>query len=136
MRHLLLMAFLLVTCFSCKKDSSQSNLVGQWDWIIQCAGNPAYNSTPQSTGIQEVLSFNNDGIYSLTQNGVATNSGTYKLSTAKNTSGQDVSSIQYTNARVTDSLAYYELTNNNDSLLFSYDLIGTVGSGSRLYGRE
>jgi len=137
MRHLLLLtAFLLVICFSCKKESSQSNVAGQWHWTIQYADNPAYNSTPQTTGIQELLFLNNDNSYSLMQNGVITNSGTYKLLTAKNTSGQNVSGIQYTNARVTDSVSYYTLANNNDSLFFTFDLIGTVGSGSRHYGRQ
>ena len=133
---LLFITFLSVICFCCKKDSSQNNLVGQWIWTIQYADNPAYNSTPQSTGIQEILIFNTDDSYSLAQNGVIVNTGTYKLSTAKNTSGQSVSSIKYTNLRVTDSVAYYRLANNNDSLFFTYDLIGTYGSGSRHYGRR
>ena len=135
-RFLLFITFLSVICFSCKKDSSQNNLVGQWVWTIQYADNPAYNSTPQSTGIQEILIFNNDDSYSVAQNGVIVNTGTYKLSTAKNTNGQNVSSIKYTNIRVTDSVAYYGLSNNNDSLFFTYDLIGTYGSGSRHYGRR
>ena len=44
--------------------------------------------------------------------------------------------IYYSNVRVTDSVAYYKLQHNNDSLFFSHDLIGTVGSGSRHYGRQ
>ncbi len=130
------MTFLLLMCFSCKKDSTQNNLTGQWVWTIQYADNPAYNTTPQSTGIQEILSFNENGNYSLAQNGTIINVGTYKLSTVKNNAGQNVSGIQYTNARVTDSVAYYMLANNNDSLFFTYDLIGTAGSGSRHYGKQ
>lgn len=137
MRKLLLsLIFLSLLYFSCKKDLSQNNLAGQWIWTIQYTNNPAYDSTPQSTGIQEILSFNNNGNYSITQNGVVANSGTYKTSTTKNTSGQNVATIQYTNTRITDSVAYYMLANNNDSLFFTYDLIGTFGSGSRHYGRQ
>jgi hypothetical protein len=136
MQRLLLLLFLCLSYFSCKKDSSEANLSGEWIWTLQSAGNPAYNSTPQSTGINEILSFDNNGNYSVSQNGVITNSGTYKTSTAKNTSGETVLSIKYTNARVTDSVDYYMLTNTNDSLIFSYDLIGAVGSGSRHYGRK
>jgi len=136
MRQLLLLAFLVVLCFSCNKKSLESNVVGQWIWTIQYANNPAYNYTPQSTGISEKLSFNSNGSYSTTKNGVIVNSGTYKLSTAKSTRGEDVASIKCTNERVRDSVAYYMLAYNNDSLFFTPDLIGTVGSGSRHYGRQ
>ena len=135
-RLLLFLFFFFILNASCNKDSGQPNLAGQWIWTIQYADNPAYDSTPQSTGIRETLSFTTDGNYSLTQNGVVTNSGTYKTSTAKNTSGQNIPDILYTNTRVTDSVAYYSLENKNDSLFFTYDLIGTVGSGSRHYGRQ
>ena len=135
-RLLLFLFFFFILNASCNKDSSQPNLAGQWIWTIQYADNPAYDSTPQSTGIRETLSFTTDGNYSLTQNGVVTNSGTYKTSTAKNTSGQNIPDILYTNTRVTDSVAYYSLENKNDSLFFTHDLIGTVGSGSRHYGRQ
>jgi hypothetical protein len=135
-RLLVFLFFFFILNASCNKDSSQPNLAGQWIWTVQYADNPAYDSTPQSTGIEETLSFTTDGNYSLTQNGVVTNSGTYKTSTAKNTSGQNIPDILYTNTRVTDSVAYYSLENKNDSLFFTYDLIGTVGSGSRHYGRQ
>ena len=121
---------------SCKKNVAQKKIVGEWIWTIQYSDNPAYNSTPQSTGVRETLSFNRNGDYALTQNGIVTNTGTYRLSTAKSINGQNVSSIYYSNSRLTDSVAYYLLQNNNDSLIFSHDLIGTVGSGSRHYGRQ
>jgi hypothetical protein len=136
MRLLLLLLIVTSLCFSCKKESTPAKLTGQWIWTIQYANNPAYNSTPQSTGIQEILSFSDNNDYALTQNGIVTNAGTYHLSAARSTSGQTVSSVYYTNARVTDSVAYYTLTNNNDSLFFTYDLIGTIGSGSRHYGKK
>ena len=118
---------------SCKKDTVQKTIVGQWTWTIQYANNPANNSTPQSSGNNEIFLFNANGSYSLTQNNIAVNTGTYKISSATSTNGLKVSSALFTNQRVTDSVAYYSL--NNDSLFFSYDLIGTVGSGSRHYGR-
>ena len=121
---------------SCKNNVAQKKIVGEWIWTIQYSDNPAYNSTPQSTGVRETLSFNRNGDYALTQNGIVTNTGTYRLSTAKSINGQNVSSIYYSNSRLTDSVAYYLLQNNNDSLIFSHDLIGTVGSGSRHYGRQ
>ena len=122
--------------FSCKKDSNQPSITGQWRWTIQYTDNPAYNSTPQSTGIQETLSFTENGMYALTQNGIIKDAGTYRNSTTKSVSGQSIPSIFYTNSRVSDSVSYYSLTGNNDTLFFSHDLIGTDGSGARYYVRQ
>lgn len=137
MKYIRTATFLLLVLFnSCKKESTQTHIIGLWNWTIQYAGNPAYNSTPLSTGIKETLSFNGNGNYSLAQNGIVTNSGTYRTSNAISTSGQIVMSVLYNNLKVKDSAAYYLLTNNNDSLIFSHDLIGSVGSGSRHYSRQ
>jgi hypothetical protein len=137
MRKLLLPAFFLILFVSCKKDEApQQTLVGQWIWTIQYANNPAYNSTPQSTGINEKITFNIDGTFSLAQNNIVVNSGTYKTSTASSTHGEVIPSVLYTNSKVTDSVAYYKLANNSDSLIFSHDFIGTFGSGARYYGRQ
>jgi hypothetical protein len=132
----LLVAFVTVLFCSCKKDTTEPTVIDNWTWTIQYANNPAYNSTPQSTGINEILSFNTNGTYSLSQNNSIINSGTYKISSAKNTNGETVASILYTNSRVTDSVAYFELRNNKSTLVVSYDLIGTVGSGARHYNRQ
>ncbi len=128
-------------CSSCNKDSAAKDslapsVTGQWAWTIECTDNPAYNSTPQSKGIAELLSFTETGSYSVTQNGIVTNSGTYRTSTAKSTSGESVPSILYTNSRVSDSAAYYTVTEGGDTLVFSNDFIGTVGSAARYYSRQ
>jgi hypothetical protein len=138
MRKLILPLFLLsVALFSCKKnDTPQQTIAGQWLWTIQYANNPAYNSTPQSTGINETIAFGTNGTFSLTRNNVIVNTGTYKTSTALSSSGEVIPTVLYTNSRVTDSVAYYKLVNNSDSLIFSHDFIGTVGSGARYYGRQ
>lgn len=128
--------FFSLLLYSCKKTSTQPNIIGTWVWVVTSADNPVYNSTPLSTGINETLTFTNNGTYSISQNGTITNSGTYKLTTVKGSNGQNVSGVSYSNNRVTDSVNYYTLTNNNDSLIFSHDLIGTVGSGSKHYGRQ
>jgi hypothetical protein len=137
MKYLLisLLAFMLV-CSSCKKDNAQSNIIGQWEWTIEYANNPFYNFTPQSTGIRETLIFTAAGKYNLIQNGAIVTTGNYKTATATGNQGQKVLSILYSNTSVIDSAAYYVLINNIDSLIFSHDLIGTAGSGSRHYGRQ
>jgi hypothetical protein len=136
MRRFAMAAMCTTLIFSSCKKETNTTIVGNWVWIIQYADNPAYNSTPQSTGIQEIISFGTDGTYSLTQNNIVMNSGTYKTSSATSIRGDKISSALYSNNRVTDSVAYYVIQNNNDSLIFSYDLIGTVGSGSRHYGKQ
>ena len=131
---MIIISFLFIS--SCKKGTGTLNITGQWIWTIQYANNPSYNSTPQSTGIQETLSFGTNGTYNATQNNIIVNEGTYRTALAKSTTGSKVSSVLYSNSRVTDSVAYYLTSNNDDSLVFSYDLIGTVGSGSRHYGKQ
>ena len=120
---------------SCKKDNPSAALVGQWAWTIEYTNDPGFNSTPQSSGIAETFAFNSNGSYSLTRNSVVVNSGTYRTSTTNSTSGAPIATVLFTNSRVTDSAAYYTITNNSDSLIFSHDLKGTAGSGSRHYGR-
>lgn len=137
MKKFVMAAICTILIFSsCKKEVNSTTIAGKWIWTIQYSDNPAYNSTPQSTGIQEIISFSTNGTYSLTQNSIVVNSGTYKTSSATSTGGDKVSSVLYSNNRVTDSVAYYVITNTNDSLIFSHDLIGTVGSGSRHYGKQ
>lgn len=138
----LLLSFLISTLFfSCKKsETSQADPVtGQWKWIIQQENNPAYFSTPATTGIQETLEFTTSGTYAVTQNSIVVNAGTYKTAVAASIrDGSPVSSVLYSNGRVRDSVAYYVVRTSGDSLslMFSNDLAATVGSSSRFYGRQ
>ncbi|MBC7422427.1 MAG: hypothetical protein H7334_03125 [Ferruginibacter sp.] len=128
---------LLISLSSCKKEEvANKQILGLWNWTIQYTGNPAYSYTPQSTGIKESILFTTDGTYLIKQNSVVVNSGTYKTITANSTRGEKVMGITYSNNRVTDSAAYYYITNSNDSLIFSPDLIGSVGAGARCYKRQ
>lgn len=139
MRRLKIPLFTLyILLISCQKETATtpSPVEGQWQWTIQYANNPAFNATPQSTGINETISFLPGGAYSLVQNNVVINSGTYKTSATLSTRGELVPTILYSNNRVTDSAEYYQIMNNSDSLVFCHDLIGTVGSGARHYGRK
>ncbi|HMU10098.1 MAG TPA: hypothetical protein PKC54_08840 [Ferruginibacter sp.] len=139
MRRLIIPLFTLyILLLSCKNEeiATPSQIEGQWQWTIQYANNPAFNSTPQSTGINETISFLPGGAYSVVQNNVVINSGTYKTSVTISTRGELIPTILYSNNRVTDSVEYYNIVNNADSLVFCHDFIGTVGSGSRYYGRK
>lgn len=133
MKQVILLLICVLTIFSsCKKDELQIAIIGQWTWTLETRGNPIYNTTPQNTGINEVFTFNPNGVYNVSQNNVTVNEGTYKLTTATSTRGSQVSSVLFSNQRVKDSVYYY-LIINNDSLIFNYDFIGTVGSISRHY---
>lgn len=130
--------FIVTLLISCKKESvtTSPSIDGQWEWTIQYADNPAFDSTPLSTGINETLSFSANGTYSLVQNGLLVNAGTYKTTTSISSRGESVPTVLYSNSRVRDSAAYFNLMNNGDSLVFSNDFIGTYGSGSRHYGKK
>jgi hypothetical protein len=137
MQKFILSVLISLSLFSCKKsETTQADpIAGQWKWVIQRENNPAYFSTPATTGIQETLEFNTNGTYTVTQNSVTVNSGTYKTVIATSTNGSPVSGVLYSNTRVTDSVVYYVVRNNNDSLMFCHDLIGTLGASSRIYGK-
>jgi hypothetical protein len=141
MQKLLLSLLISLLFFSCKKaETTQADsITGQWQWVIQRENNPAYFSTPATTGIQETIEFNADGSYSVTQNNTVVNSGTYKTIVDKCTRDNSrVSGVLYSNSRVTDSVAYYEVRVGNDSLhlMFCHDLIGSYGASSRFYGKQ
>ena len=120
---------------SCKKEKqSDENIFGQWKWEAQYRGSPANTQTPQSTGIQEILIFDINNHWSLIQNGTQVNSGTFKISLVTGRSNDMVKSLHYSSATNNDSIAYYTVTDN--SLLFSNDLIGTIGDGARVYSKQ
>jgi hypothetical protein len=130
---LLLFCFIAIY-FSCTKPQPyyQEKIVGEWKWKIQYANNPNYNSTPQSTGINEQIIFSNFNTYQLIQNNNLINSGAYKIGKTKNPAGINISTVYFSNSRVQDSIAYFDIPNDT-TLFFSNDLFGTVGSGARYY---
>lgn len=134
-KNLILFACGIILCASCKKNvTSPKTLIGEWNWTIEKYNNQKYNKTPQNTGIQENLWFNTNGTYSLTQNNVVVNEGTYTTSIVTGNQGNLVTDVLFTNTRVKDSIASYLLI--TDSLYFSPNLMGSVGASTRHYGRQ
>jgi hypothetical protein len=109
---------------------------GNWVLAMRWYGGLPYFITAQSTGIHEVLSFNPNGSYSISKNGMVADIGTYKTATVTSPDGERVARIQYSNTRVTDSIDYFIITHNNDSLAFGSGMMGIDGSGSRVYVRQ
>lgn len=138
----LLLYLLIASLFcSCKKTETTrpDSITGQWQWVIQRENNPAYFSTPATTGILETIAFNADGSYAVAQNNTIVNSGTYKTIVDRcSRDNSRVSGVLFSNPRVTDSIAYYEVRVSNDSLhlMFCHDLIGSYGGASRFYGKS
>ncbi|MBR2647590.1 MAG: hypothetical protein IKD55_02035 [Sediminibacterium sp.] len=133
MKKMSLYIFLSIIC-ACKKDSSQQPIVGEWVWYLNRTNNPYYNTTPQSTGITEILKIQANGEYNVLINNQIENTGTYKLTYEVANNGSIVNKILYTNQRIIDSVEYYVI--QNDTLRFSWGLIGSVGSRSRFYKRK
>jgi hypothetical protein len=74
----------LLMTSSCKKDQIvfPMDIAGQWEWIktykvyLLSDSNPL---TPQNTGIQEILVFNDNQTWFNSQNNIKTDSGTFTL---------------------------------------------------------
>jgi|SRR5580704_11754972 hypothetical protein len=136
MKKKLTILFLAITVFmSCKKSNiSPPILAGNWNWISTYndgAPGPLNPLTPINSGIIQSLTFTNTS-WILKQNNIIVSSGTYTTSIAKNLSGENINRIGYykTNSP-TDSITYYSIT--RDTLIFSYDFSGSVGSGVSAY---
>lgn len=134
-----LAAILLATLailFSCKKsNNSAPALTGIWYWNATYndgAPGPKNPLTPVNSGIIQKLSFTNKD-WNLTQNGVIVSKGSYSTFAPGIFLG-NITEIRYTLANNTDSITYYTIS--SDSLIFSHDYSGTVGSGATFYTRQ
>jgi hypothetical protein len=140
MRNLFVTLFILNLSFvSCKKEklsSADKAVIGQWEWIVQYSdGGPGHTLTPQNTGIQETLALNNDHSWSVIQNNLIVRSGSFKTSIQTNRRDEKVNSIHYySNRNNSDSVSYFKVY--NDTLMFSTDLMGSIGGGTRYYSRQ
>lgn len=120
---------------SCKKEGQPEPdkvLVGKWKWTLQYRGSPSNTLTPQNTGIEEIHILKNDNSWSTVQNGSTVDTGTFRTSYETNTKSDKVKSVYYhSNTSNRDFTKYY--TVSDSTLMFSQDLMGTIGSGARVY---
>jgi hypothetical protein len=124
---------------SCSKEEppllNDTQIVGDWNWQFHSIGSPTNISTPQTTGITEILSIQEDGSWSKLQNGTIVISGSCWTSIETSTNGSKVNAIHYDIPNNnTDSIAYYSITGN--FLTFTNDLMGSVGGGVRVYLKQ
>jgi hypothetical protein len=136
MNQSLRITFLTITVLlGCKKSNvSPSIIVGNWSWNATWndgAPGPLNPLTPLNSGTTQFLTFTSTN-WVLSKNNIVVSTGTYNTSVTKNTLGENINRIQYYNTNsMADSITYYLI--NKDTLVFSYDLSGSVGSGATFY---
>ncbi len=137
----ILIAFFVVVLFtqSCKKkDAEPDSLIGSWSWVATYIDAPLGTNNPQTplnTDTTQKLYFNIK-YWTFVKDSLNTVSGgNYNTGYVKNLDGRKINSIHYFNSiNLTDSTAYYSI--NKDTLTFSNDFGGTVGSGYTIYTRN
>ena len=137
-RLLTTLLILFIALQSCKKNNqSPVKLVGTWTWVATYQDAPLSSTnplTPLNSGVKKYLYFTIKN-WSFNQDSVTVGGGNYGTSVVTNAMGQKVNAIHFYNANVgTDSTTYYSI--NKDTLTFSLDFNGTIGSGSTLYVRQ
>jgi len=133
---------ILVLCMAaflpgCKKTGLlPPDIRGGWVWLSTSNdGAPGLLNplTPSNSGMIQSLSLTDSDWY-LSRNSVAVSSGTYTTSLAVNNQGNTINRINFHHANSqTDSISYYAIS--KDTLIFSYDYSGSVGSGATVYIR-
>ena len=141
-----LLATLIITslfAISCRKDTHSYrdyNIIGAWKWTAKYIDAPlsATNpQTPQNTGIDETMTFGSDNRWSVVRNGNTVSNGKYKTFITTNTRGERVNALDFQSEMIgAGAPSYYYYRISNDTLMFSTDLMGTVGSGSSFYSRQ
>lgn len=81
MKSLVIAFFTFFALISCRNedDLDSKTLVGDWEWISSSGGINGQTETPTSTGNSITYSFTEEGKYTITTNGTATDEGTFNL---------------------------------------------------------
>jgi len=118
----ILIGMSVLLTFSCKKNPpvpviTPASIVGKWSWIVTYSANYTLEPiTPKTTGIEELLVFNEDGTWFKKENQLIVDSGKYTLGHNEYISP---SSSEY----IYDSICYYK---NNQKIKISdyYKIMG------------
>ncbi len=123
--------------FACKKSDDAAavapSVEGRWAWAeTRSDGTPGPLNplTPLNAGYYRILTFKGAD-WTQSRNDTVTSQGSFTLAVVKNIYDKPVNQIHYYPSNAPDYITYYTIS--NDSLGFSYDLSGTVGSGSELF---
>jgi len=125
----------LISLESCQKASpSAPNISGNWNWFATYYDNILDSTnprTPQNSNTTELVSFNGNN-YTIKKGNQIVASGTYSTNVITNPFGELANCIHYKKG-TSDSITYYEIS--HDTLCFSNDLGGSVGSSPKWYIR-
>jgi hypothetical protein len=131
---------------SCKNDvpaghqNTSGSLTGQWQWVATyndaplSASNP---STPQNTGINELLVLDSSFYWQDVKNGIISDSGKYNIGHAIRTIGitrYEYDSICYYKNGLPANTNYYSLS--HDTLLFNPAYAGLIGGSEKIWIRK
>jgi hypothetical protein len=122
---------------SCKKTGLlPPDIRGGWAWVSTYndgAPGPLNPLTPANSGMIQSISFTSSNWY-FGKNSIEVSSGTYTTSLVVNDQGKTINRINFHHLNsLTDSITYYSIS--RDTLTFSYDYSGSVGSGVTVYIR-
>jgi len=130
---LFLTAFFFAACK--KENETNKEIVGTWNWVKQTNDSwPPVDKTPQSTGINESVTFNSNLSYSIVRNGSQVETGMYKTEPFTSSSGKSSNKIIFKRELGLDSVHYFLISGS--SLSFSYDYSGGAGGGIRFYEKQ
>ena len=127
---ILLFTLFIVIIFSLNCEREQpaipvqpQDITGQWEWISTHKAHPYSIKTPQNTGIHEILVFNADHTWFITQNDTIVDSGEFSFGHGSFTPAPGGhtfiydSIVYYKNGEyINGGVDYYNIT--NDTLLF------------------
>jgi len=132
-----ILLFLTASFFTgCKKENeANKEIFGSWNWVKQTNDSwPPVDKTPQSTGINESVTFNSNQTYTIVRNNIQTEVGTFSTEPFTTTSGKSTNKIIFKRGSGLDSVHYFMI--NGTSLSFSYDYSGGAGGGIRFYEKQ
>ena len=121
---------------SCKKENeANKEIFGSWNWVKQTNDSwPPVDKTPQSTGINESVTFNSNQTYTIVRNNIQAEVGTFSTEPFTTTNGKSTNKIIFNRGSGLDSVHYFMI--NGTSLSFSYDYSGGAGGGIRFYEKQ
>jgi|SRR4051812_11288897 hypothetical protein len=136
MRFCIFLLFSTAFLFSCKKESeTNKELVGSWNWVRQTNDSwPPVEKTPQTTGINETVTFSAGQTYSIVRNTIVAETGRYSTSAFISSGGETLNKIIFRRSSGFDSVHYFRISGN--SLTFSFDYSGGSGGGIRFYDKQ
>ena len=110
---------ILISFYSCAKDlmDFSKDITGEWSWIKTVSISPYETSTPETTGVYEILKFTSDQNWIMIINSVRVDSGQYSIGHGNYLPYQGAGNYIY------DSVVFYNQS-SSEILWDYYDIHG------------